>query len=208
MNFAKLFGKKDKGGGKTKQDNVGQTTLMLDQKIKDLELRISHLETKTNALQEEAKAKLRAGDKAGAKRILGKKKKLVDQIKQSEGAMAMMEEQKLMLDSASQMRDVVSAIKQGNQAVKEATKGMSVEDLEQMKDDMEEVKAGQEELNDFFKDYADQDQEGVDEELEQLEEDMAKEEAGAMPISNKENLGPVPAEKNNEEADLNAFLAV
>ena len=75
MNFAKLFGKKDKGGGKTKQDNAGQTTLMLDQKIKDLELRISNLETKTNALQEEAKAKLRAGDKAGAKRILGKKKK-------------------------------------------------------------------------------------------------------------------------------------
>ena len=208
MNFAKLFGKKDKGGGKTKQDNAGQTTLMLDQKIKDLELRISNLETKTNALQDEAKAKLRAGDKAGAKRILGKKKKMVEQIKQYEGAMAMMEEQKMMLDSASQMKDVVQAIKQGNQAVKDATKGMSVEDLEQMKDDMDEIKAGQDELNDFFKDYADQDQEGVDEELEQLEEDMAKEEAGAMPISNKENLGPVPAEKNNEEADLNAFLAV
>ena len=208
MNFNKLFGKKDKGGGKTKPDNSGQTTLMLDQKIKDLELRISNLETKTNALQEEAKAKLKAGDKVGAKRILAKKKKIVDQIKQNEGAMAMMEEQKLMLDSATQMKDVVSAIKIGNQAVKEATKGMSVEDLEQMKDDMEEIKAGQEELNDFFKDYADQDQEGVDEELEQLEEDMAKEEAGAMPISNKENLGPVPAEKNNEEADLNAFLAV
>ena len=208
MIFAKLFGKKDKGGGKAKQDNAGQTTLYLDQKIKDLELKISNIETKTNALQDEAKAKLRAGDKAGAKRILGKKKKMVEQIKQYEGAMAMMEEQKMMLDSASQMKDVVSAIKQGNQAVKDATKGMSVEDLEQMKDDMDEIKAGQEELNDFFKDYADQDQEGVDEELEQLQADMAKEEAGAMPISNKENLGPVPAEKNNEEADLNAFLAV
>ena len=208
MNFAKLFGKKDKGGGKAKQDIAGQTTLNLDQKIKDLELKISNIETKTNALQDEAKAKLRAGDKAGAKRILGKKKKMVEQIKQYEGAMAMMEEQKMMLDSASQMKDVVSAIKQGNQAVKDATKGMSVEDLEQMKDDMDEIKAGQDELNDFFKDYADQDQEGVDEELEQLQADMAKEEAGAMPISNKENLGPVPAEKNNEEADLNAFLAV
>ena len=207
MDFSKLFGKKGKGD-KPKQDKNEATTLMLDQKIQEQELKLNNLETKTNALQDEAKAKLRAGDKAGAKRILGKKKKMVEQIKQYEGAMAMMEEQKMMLDSASQMKDVVAAIKQGNQAVKDATKGMSVEDLEQMKDDMDEIKAGQDELNDFFKDYADQDQEGVDEELEQLQADMAKEEAGAMPISNKENLGPVPAEKNNEEADLNAFLAV
>ena len=207
MDFNKLFGKKDKGGSKGKQDKTGQTSLMLDQQIKDLELRISNLETKTNALTEEAKAKLKAGDKAGAKRILGKKKKIVDQIKQSEGAMAMMEEQKLMLDSAEQTRAMMQAIKAGNEAVKIANKGISVEDLEAMKDDMDEIKQNQEELNEFVKDYADQDQEGVDEELEQLEEQMAKEEAGAMPISNKENLGPVPAEKNNEEADLNAYLA-
>ncbi len=38
---------------------------------------------------------------------------------------------------------------------------------------------------------------------------MAKEDAGAMPVQNKENLGPLPAEKvnNKEEEDLNAFLA-
>ena len=38
---------------------------------------------------------------------------------------------------------------------------------------------------------------------------MAKEEASAISISNKENLGPMPAEKvnNKEKEDLNAFLA-
>ena len=181
---------------------------MLDQKIKEQELRISNIETKTNALQEEAKAKLKAGDKAGAKRILAKKKKYVDQIKQIEGAMAMMEEQKMMLESAISTKDMMNAIKAGTAAVKDATKGISVEDLENMKEDMENIKADQEELNDFFKDYADQEQEGVDEELEQLEEQMAKEEAGAMPEFNKENLGPVQAEKNKEEEDLSNFLAV
>jgi DNA-binding FrmR family transcriptional regulator len=181
---------------------------MLDQKIKEQELRISNIETKTNALQEEAKAKLKQGDKAGAKRILAKKKKYVDQIKQIEGAMAMMEEQKMMLESAISTKDMMNAIKAGTAAVKDATKGISVEDLENMKEDMENIKADQEELNDFFKDYADQEQEGVDEELEQLEEQMAKEEAGAMPEINKENLGPVPAEKNKEEEDLSNFLAV
>ena len=208
MNFSKLFGKKDKGGSKPPQDKNQQTQLMLDQKIKEQELRISNLETKTNALQDEAKAKLKAGDKAGAKRILAKKKKYVDQIKQIEGAMAMMEEQKMMLESALSTKDMMNAIKQGTAAVKDATKGMSIEDLESMKEDMENIKADQEELNDFFKDYADQEQEGVDEELEQLEEQMAKEEAGAMPVSNKENLGPVPVEKNKEEEDLSNFLAV
>ena len=208
MNFGKLFGKKDASKKAPKPDKNEQTQLMLDQKIKEQELRINNLETRTNALQEEAKAKLKAGDKAGAKRILAKKKKYVDQIKQIEGAMAMMEEQKMMLESAISTKDMMNAIKAGTAAVKDATKGISVEDLENMKEDMENIKADQEELNDFFKDYADQEQEGVDEELEQLEEQMAKEEAGAMPEFNKENLGPVQAEKNKEEEDLSNFLAV
>ena len=208
MNFGKLFGKKDAGKKPPKQDKNEQTQLMLDQKIKEQELRINNLETRTNALQEEAKAKLKAGDKAGAKRVLAKKKKLVEQIKQIEGAMAMMEEQKLMLDNTLQMKDVMSAIKQGNEAVKEASKGMSVEDLEDMKEQMDEVKADQEELNNFFKDYADENQEDVDEELEQLEQQMAEEDTGALPMANKEQLNQVAAQKNNEEEDLNNFLAV
>ncbi len=44
---------------------------------------------------------------------------------------------------------------------------------------------------------------------QKFEEEMAKEDFGVIPVSNKENLGPLPAEKvnNNEEADLNAFLS-
>ena len=207
MNFAKLFGKKG-GDKKSKgQDKAQETELMLDQKIKEQELRLENIERKTNALQEEAKAKLKAGDKGGAKRILAKKKKYVEQMKQIEGAIAMMEEQKFMLTNVNQTKDVVNAIKQGNEAVKEASKGMTVDDLDAIKSDMEELKANQDELNEFFKDYGEQDAEGVDEELDKLEEEMANEDVGAMPVSNKENLGPVPAEKNKEEEDLNAFLA-
>ena len=206
MDFSKLFGKKGKGD-KPKQDKNEATTLMLDQKIQEQELKLNNLETKTNALQDEAKAKLRAGDKAGAKRVLAKKKKYVEQMKTIEGAIAMMEEQKFMLTNVNQTKDVVNAIKQGNEAVKEASKGMTVDDLDAIKSDMEELKANQDELNEFFKDYGEQDAEGVDEELDKLEEEMANEDVGAMPVSNKENLGPVPAEKNKEEEDLNAFLA-
>ena len=208
MNFGKLFGKKDAGKKAPKPDKNEQTQLMLDQKIKEQELRLNNLETRTNALQDEAKAKLKQGDKAGAKRILAKKKKLVEQMKQIEGAMAMMEEQKMMLENAQNTVDIVTTIKNTNQVVKEATKGVSVEDLEDLRGEMEDMKATQDELNDFFKDYAAQNNEDVEEELDKLEEEMAKEDVGAMPVSNKENLGPMPAEKVNDEADLNAFLAV
>ena len=49
----------------------------------------------------------------------------------------------------------------------------------------------------------------MEEKLAKLEEKMAKENVGAMPIPNKDNLGPMTAEKvnNNEEADTNDFLA-
>ena len=95
MDFAKLFGKK--GGKKQPQggDKAQQTADMLQKKIDEQEMKIKNIETKTNAMQNEAKAKLKAGDKAGAKRILAKKKKYVDQIIQIEGAMAMMEEKNL-----------------------------------------------------------------------------------------------------------------
>ena len=129
-------------------------------------------------------------------------------MKQIEGTMAMMEEQKMMLDNAIQLKDVMGAIKAGSQAVKEASKGVTAEDLENMKEEMDDLKLGQEELNDFFKDYADQEQEGVDEELEQLQQEMAKDEIGEMPNVNPENLEPVKKEKNKEEEDLSNFLAV
>ena len=208
MNFGKLFGKKDAGKKAPKQDKNEQTQLMLDQKIKEQELRLSNIETRTNAMQEEAKAKLKAGDKAGAKRILAKKKKLVEQMKQIEGAMAMMEEQKMMLDNTIQMKDVMSTIKQANEAVKNASQGMSVEDLEKMKEDMEDVKADQEELSNFFKDYAEENNEDVEEDMEALEEELAKEAAGAVPMANKEVLNPEQKVANKEEDDLNNFLAV
>ena len=206
MDYAKLFGKK--GGKKQSQggNKTQQTAEMLEQKIKEQDLKIQNIEKKIDALQAEAKAKMKAGDKAGAKRILVKKKRYVDQIKQLEGAMAMMEEQKFMLENAEQNRDLINTIKQGSEAVKEASKGMTVEDLDAIKSDMEELKANQDEINDFFKEYGEQNTEDVDEELGKLEEEMANEEVGAMPVSNQEKLGPVPAEKNKEEDDLNAFL--
>ena len=208
MNFGKLF-----GFGKKKEVPIGekcqQASLNLDRQIYDIELKIKNIEAKTNTLQNEAKSRLKAGDKNGAKRCLAKKKKYVNQIKQLEGALTMMEEQKMMLESADSMRNIVNTIKQTNQVVKEANKGVSIEDLENIRDDMDDIKADQEEINNFFAEYANQDNDDIEAELEDLENELASEEvklpgAHGGKIQNKGINQPM--QRQRQEAQLNQFL--
>jgi uncharacterized protein YegL len=179
---------------KKKESNNSKTQKMLDDKIAENEIKLNDLEARTNALEDEAREKLKTGDKAGAKRILLKQEKLIDQMKQIEGAMAMMEEQKMMLDNTLQMRDVMSAIKCGSVAVKESSKGMSVEDLE----NMEDIKPDQEELNEFFKEYDKYDSDFVNDKLEQLERECEGKDIPMIPMA---------AMAGCNEDDLNQFLA-
>jgi charged multivesicular body protein 4 len=133
-----LFGKGKKK--ETKQDNsqaAMQTLENLGAKINDLEEKIRFIENKKNNQNEVAKTKLKAGDKNGAKQALAKKKKLDEQIKQYDGAIMMMEEQKMMLENASSLKDVFKTLEESNKALKEATKGFTVEDLDRIRDDLE-----------------------------------------------------------------------
>ena len=129
---------------------------ILDKRIKDYEMKINNMELKSHEVINLAKEKLKNGDNSGAENLIKERFKIIEKIKRMEGAMAMMEEQKLMLENTSQMRDVINAIKQGSSAVKEVSKGMSIEDIENM-NEMEEINPNQEELKDFFKEYANED---------------------------------------------------
>ena len=51
-------------------------------KNEEIKSKITNLETRIKALDEEANAKLKAGDQAGAKRSLAKKRKLEEQVQQ------------------------------------------------------------------------------------------------------------------------------
>ena len=201
--FKNLFGgKKDKKNTNTNV-NIQETIKNLDKKINDMELLLNNYETRSNALQEEAKKKIKAGDKNGAKRILVKKKKLVDQIKTYEGALMMMEEQKGMLESAAATKDMIDTVKKANAVIKENK--VDIEQLEQVKEDMDELKDQQAELNDFFKDYADENQEGVEDDLKALEEEMEKEASQNLPMANKEKISTKEKIKN-EENELEKFM--
>ena len=188
------FKKKEK---KQSQDPLQQE---LDDKIEKQEARINDLETKTQQVHNEAIIKLQQGDEAGAKRMLAKESRYIEQMKQIEGALAMMEEQKMMLYNAAQVKDVLSAIKSGNRTLKEATMGMGIEDLENMKDDMK-IKNEQEELNDFFKDYSDE-KDDLEERLECLKEEIQEK---SMGTNYKEENKKINYNKEEEE-DLARFL--
>ena len=201
--FKNLFGgKKDKKNTNTNV-NIQETIKNLDKKINDMELLLNNYETRSNALQEEAKKKIKAGDKNGAKRILVKKKKLVDQIKTYEGALMMMEEQKGMLESAAATKDMIDTVKKANAVIKENK--VDIEQLEQVKEDMDDLKDQQAEMNDFFKDYADENQEGVEDDLKALEEEMEKEASQNLPMASKEKISTKEKIKN-EENELEKFM--
>ena len=206
--ISKLFGKKKKNPAENK-DKALQTIQNLDQQLKDLELKIDHYDKQAQNLTNEAKAKLKAGDKAGAKKLLTKKKRFVEQIKQLEGAQNMMEEQRMMLETQDSMKTIFETVSSTNQTIKEIGKGVSVEEIEKAREDMEEMKDAQKEMGDFFAEYADAGNEEVDEELNQLEAEMAKEEVN-LPDANKEKVIQEPAAKEDikkEEDALGDFLA-
>jgi len=199
--FKNLFGggKKDK---KKSNVNVEETIKNLDKKIKDMELLINNYEVRANALNEDEKAKLRAGDKAGAKRILAKKKRIVEQIKTTEGAMMMMEEQKGMLENAGMFKDTVETIKQATNVIKENQ--VDIDQLNQIKEDMEDLKQQGDEIKDFFSDMVDQNEEDVEDDLKALEAEIQNDANKELPSAVKTEI--TGNEVKNEEKDLEAFM--
>ena len=199
--FKNLFGGGKKDKKKTKV-NVEETIQNLDKKIKDMELLINNYEVRANALNEDAKAKLRAGDKAGAKRILAKKKRIVEQIKTTEGAMMMMEEQKGMLENAETVKGTIETIKQAGQVIKDNQ--VNMDELYKVKEDMEDLKAQGDEIKDFFSDMVDQNEEDVEDDLKALEAEIQNDANKELPSAVKTEI--TGNEVKNEEKDLEAFM--
>ena len=205
--FNKLFGGGKKEAPKKGTDNKIDSTLqMLDKKIADMELLTQNLDVRQKNLQEEAKQKLKAGDKNGAKRLLAKKKKLLEQLKQTEGAMAMMEEQKMMLETTGVTKEIMDTLKQTNDLVKEAMKELNIESLEELKEQMEEMKEAQQQIHEFFTDYANEGMEEVEDELKQLEMEEAQKAQNVIPNANKAEIENIGGKVKNEEMDLENFM--
>lgn len=208
-----LFGGNKKKADQPKKDNkenVINTINKLNTEIANMEEKIQHLEAKKNGQTELAKEKLKKGDKNGAKQCLQKKKWFDEQIKTIDGAMMMLEEQKMMLDSTMTMGSVYDALKEGNSAINVASEGFKVEDLDKIKEEMEDNKMAFEEKNEFFKEASVLDNPELDDELDQLANEIENEKMSLPDIKEKQKV-EVKEEKNfvphNEEKALEDFMA-
>ena len=207
MNIAGLFGKKKKEEPKSTQSKAVKSIGELEKGISDLEAQIEFNEKRAAAIQAEAKAKLKAGDKNGAKKLLVKRKRHLEQIKNFEGALSMMEQQKMMLENADSMGKMYNVLSNATNTLKEVQKDMNVEKLEKMREDMDDIKDTQNEMNDFFKEYADADMEGIDDDLAELEDEMEKEDKVDLPDANKQKIEQPKVEvKHDDAAELEDFL--
>ena len=212
-----LFGKKkepekDKAKEQEKTKELAIETMnKLNTQIVDMEEKIALLEAKKKGQIEIAKEKAKKGDKNAARQALQKKKWYDEQIKTTDGAIMMLEEQKMMLDSNLSMGKAYEALKQGNIAINQATEGFKIEDLDKIRDEMEDNKAAFEEKNEFFKEASAIDNPELDDELDQI---MAEIEDEKLPnVADKQKKEIVISNDNvknyeskNDEKQLEAFL--
>ena len=183
---------------KDKNDNNDATTIInLDEKIKENELKINQLEALINYNLEEAKKKIRNGDISGAKIFIAKKMKLEKRKKILEGAIDMLEEQKMNLENAQHMQKVVNVIKTAQSQIKDEQKEINIEELENIKEDMNNMKEQSEEVNELLTGFAEVDENDVDNELEKELEDMANNINEEMPNIN--DLDNIEDEEKSEE---------
>jgi hypothetical protein len=214
-----LFGKSKKTDDKEKEkrqeknkEAAIETMNKLNTQITDMEEKIAHLEAKKNGQVQIAKEKLQKGDKNGARAALQKKKWYDEQIKTTDGAIMMLEEQKMMLDSSLSMGKAYEALKLGNEAISNATENFKVEDLDKIKDEMDENKAAFEEKNEFFKEASTIDNPELDDELDQLAAELENEQSQLPTVADKvkkEIIVNEPVkhyESKNDEKQLEAFL--
>jgi hypothetical protein len=209
MSIAALFGKKKGGGGAPKpkqQTNQEEVRQKLDSQIDALNAKIDQQDKLSNKYQSEAKAKLKAKDKKGAQQALVKKKRCVKQIKEWEGALGLLEQQKMMLENAGMMKNIFDTVKNTNQAIHEAQGNMKIEDFEAMKEDFEEMKDTANEISEFFQSQNEEELNDVDEDMAELEKELAEEDQVELPDANKEEPVVNKKEEVKDENELNDFL--
>ena len=144
---------------------------------------------------------MKAKDKVGAQKALVKKKRAVKQIKDWEGALALLEQQKMMLENASTMKDIYNTVMDMNKAIKEAQGNMNIEDLEKVKEDFEEMKDTANEISEFFQSQTEEELGEVDNDLAELEQEI--EIKTDYENSLKQLMPDIPSEGNIGQKNLN-----
>ena len=164
----------------------------LEQKIKESELLYDAKFKQVKSLGEEAREKVKKGDKEGAKRCLMKKKKMEKLVETLNNQLMMMDEQVSNLENAIHFGQITSALKHANNIIKENT--VTVEELQSAGDQLNEIKNHNIEINQIFEDYNNENEDDIEDELDKCEKELMNE--LGLPSANKEEINSKEGNKN------------
>ncbi len=175
-----------------------ETINLLEQKIKQYEELADAKYLETKKLTEEARKKIREGDKTAAKRILQKKNK-IEKIRETLNAqITMLDDQKIALENAMFFGNIMSTLKTANNVLNQNK--VTVEELEDESEKIKENKDNIGELNKVFEEANNENEDELSDELEKWEQELENE--VKLPSANKESLKKSEKEDNLEN-DLN-----
>ena len=174
-----------------------ETKALLEEKLKKMGELYDAKFKEAKELENEARKKLKSGDKIGAKRCLVKKKKLLQITENLNNQMMMMDDQLIALDNAANIGAIMTTIKNANNALK--NNQVSVEELQNEGEKIKEHKDNIGELNLVIEDYNNEndDEDDLADELEKCANEL-KEEA-KLPSANKEDLNDKGKIKNLDD---------
>ena len=181
--------KKEKEEKEKKENEAKQkcleTKALLEEKLKKSEELYDAKFKEAKELENEARKKLKSGDKIGAKRCLVKKKKLLQITENLNNQMMMMDDQLIALDNAVNFGAIMATIKNVNNTLK--NNQVTLEELQEEGEKIQEHKDNIGELNKVMEDqYNEYDDDDLADELEKCANEL-KEEA-KLPSANKEDL--------------------
>ena len=163
-----------------------ETKAILEEKIKNSESLADQKFKEAQNLKEEARKKLKKGDKDGARRCLAKKKKLEQLAETLNNQLMMMDDQLIALENAVNYGQIISTLKNTNNVLSQNK--LAVEELEGESDKITKMKDKTHELNKVINDHINEgeDDEEIMDELEKYEKELTGE--VDLPSANKEEL--------------------
>jgi charged multivesicular body protein 4 len=100
--------------------------------------RQAHIQTKIDAIVEEAKTKMANNDKKGALFAMKRKKLYEQEIEKIDAAKMTLEQQAINLESAATNIDTIKVIQMGTQATKQMRKDMDIDKVDEILDEVRE----------------------------------------------------------------------
>ena len=135
---------------------------------------------------------------------LVKKKRHLNQLKTYEGALSLLEQQKMMLDDAEMMKKIYKTMIINNEFIKKNQ--VNIEELEAAKEEFDEMKDKANEISEFFQSVNEEELNGLDEDMKELENQIAEEDNMKLPNAIKEESVDYKNEKNKEDEVLENIL--